>query len=172
MAAVRHLGFLKFDFFNGRAVSGHQRTTFRKDRSNRCGDIAIFVIFYNGGCCHLEFSCWVNVSPRPPYNRRPCLALWGLYTSAVVFCIMSCRTSMKHCVLNIYSASVGERVCVCVRVCVCPRSYLLQHCTSDLHQFGRGSVLLWWPCDTLRISGYIDNAISAPKLRLLDVAPG
>ena len=56
MAAVRHLGFLKFDFFNGRAVSGHQRTTFRKDRSNRCGDIAIFVIFYNGGCCHLEFS--------------------------------------------------------------------------------------------------------------------
>jgi len=23
----------------------HQRTKFRKDRSNRCGDIAIFVIF-------------------------------------------------------------------------------------------------------------------------------
>ena len=39
MAAVRHLGFVKFEIFNG------QRTKFRKDRSNRCGDIAIFVIF-------------------------------------------------------------------------------------------------------------------------------
>jgi len=48
MAAVRHLGFVKFDFFNGRVVKGpilHQRTKFRKDRSNRVGDIAIFVIF-------------------------------------------------------------------------------------------------------------------------------
>ena len=38
----------KFKFFNGRVVKRpvlHQRTKFRKDRSNRCGDIAIFVIF-------------------------------------------------------------------------------------------------------------------------------
>ena len=43
----------------------HQHTKFRKDRSNLCGDIAIFVIFnmaaaailnQNGGCRHLEFS--------------------------------------------------------------------------------------------------------------------
>jgi len=34
----------------------HQRTKFRKDRSNRCGDIAIFVIFQDDGCRHLEFS--------------------------------------------------------------------------------------------------------------------
>ena len=50
MAPVRHLGFVKFDFFNGRAVKRpilHQRTKFRKDRSNRCGYIAIFVIFFN-----------------------------------------------------------------------------------------------------------------------------
>ena len=60
MAVVRHLGFVKFDFFNSRAVKRpiflHQRTKFRKDRSNRCGDIAIFFNFPDGGCRHLEFS--------------------------------------------------------------------------------------------------------------------
>jgi len=48
MAAVSHLGFVKFEFLTVRAVKRtilHQRTKFRKDRSNRCGDIAIFVIF-------------------------------------------------------------------------------------------------------------------------------
>jgi len=48
MAAVRHFGFVKFEFFNGRSGKRpilHQRTKFRKDRSNRYGDIAIFVIF-------------------------------------------------------------------------------------------------------------------------------
>ena len=51
MAAVCHLRFVKFKFLNG-----HQRTKFRKDRSNRCGYIAIFVIFKDGGRCHLGFS--------------------------------------------------------------------------------------------------------------------
>ena len=48
MPAVRHLGFVKFEFFNGPRVKRpilHQHTKFRKDRSNCCGDIAIFVIF-------------------------------------------------------------------------------------------------------------------------------
>ena len=48
MAAFRHLGFVKFDFLMVEAVKGHilhQHTIFHKDRSNRCGDIAIFVIF-------------------------------------------------------------------------------------------------------------------------------
>jgi len=49
MAAVRHLGFVKFKFFlTVVAVKRpilHQRTKFRKDQSNRCGDIVIFVIF-------------------------------------------------------------------------------------------------------------------------------
>ena len=59
MAAVRHLGFVKFEFFNGRSVKKpilHQSTEFRKDRSNRCGDIAFFCDFEDGGCRHLEFS--------------------------------------------------------------------------------------------------------------------
>ena len=51
MAAVRHLGFVKFEFFlTVGAVKRpilHQRTKFRKDRSNRCRYIAIFVIFKN-----------------------------------------------------------------------------------------------------------------------------
>jgi len=34
----------------------HQRTKFRKDRSNRYGDIAIFVILQDGGRRHLGFS--------------------------------------------------------------------------------------------------------------------
>jgi len=41
------------------AVKGHilqQRTKFYKDRSNRYGDIAIFVIFQDGGRRHFGFS--------------------------------------------------------------------------------------------------------------------
>ena len=58
MAAVRHLGFVKFEIFNGLAVRRpilHQRTKFRKDRSNRCGDIAIFVIFKMAAATILNF---------------------------------------------------------------------------------------------------------------------
>jgi len=59
MAAVRHLGFVKFEFLMVGAVRGHilhQRTKFYKDRSNPYGDIAIFVIFQDGGRRHFGFS--------------------------------------------------------------------------------------------------------------------
>jgi len=59
MAAVRHLGFVKFEFYNGQAVKRpilHQFTKFRKDRSNRCGDIAIFVIFNMAAAAILNFE--------------------------------------------------------------------------------------------------------------------
>jgi len=58
MAAVRHLGFVKFEFFTVGAVKRpilHQRTKFRKDRSNRCVDIAIFVIFKMAAAAILIF---------------------------------------------------------------------------------------------------------------------
>jgi len=45
MAAVRHLVFLKFHFLTVGVVKKpilHHHTNFRKDRSNRYGDIAIF----------------------------------------------------------------------------------------------------------------------------------
>jgi len=58
MAVVRHLGFVKFDFLTVRAVVRpilHQRTKFRKNRSNRCRDIAIFVIFQMPAAAILNF---------------------------------------------------------------------------------------------------------------------
>ena len=55
MAAVRHLGFVKFGLAVRRHIL-HQRTKFRKDRSNRCGDIAIFVIFQMAAAAMLNFQ--------------------------------------------------------------------------------------------------------------------
>ena len=49
------------------AVKGHilhQRTKFHKDRSNRYGDIAIFVIFQDGGRRHFGFSKIRNFNGR------------------------------------------------------------------------------------------------------------
>jgi len=49
------------------AVKGHilhQRTQFRKERSNRCGDIEFFCNFQDGGCHHLEFSKIQNFNAR------------------------------------------------------------------------------------------------------------
>ena len=59
MAAVRRLGFVKFEIFNAGAVKRpilHQRTKFRKDRSSRYGDIAIFVIFKMAAAAILNFQ--------------------------------------------------------------------------------------------------------------------
>ena len=57
MAAVRHLGFVKFEFFlTVKRLILHQRTKFRKDRSNRCGVIAIFVIFQMAAAAILNFQ--------------------------------------------------------------------------------------------------------------------
>ena len=59
MAAVRHLGFVKFEIFNGRSVKRpilHQRTKFREGRSNRYGDIAILVIFKMAAAAILDFQ--------------------------------------------------------------------------------------------------------------------
>jgi len=60
MASVRHLGFVKLEFFlTVGAVKRpvlHQRTKFRKDLSNRCGYIAIFVIFNMAAAAVLNFQ--------------------------------------------------------------------------------------------------------------------
>jgi len=59
MAAVRHLGFVKFKFLMVGAVKRpilHQRTKFRTGRSNRCGDIAILVIFKMAATAILSFQ--------------------------------------------------------------------------------------------------------------------
>ena len=62
MAAVRHLGFVKFEFFKqlwrlrDPFCINVERTKFRKDRSNRCGDIAIFVIFQMAAAAILNYQ--------------------------------------------------------------------------------------------------------------------
>jgi len=59
MSAVRHLGFVNFDFLMVGAVKGHilhQRTKSYKDRTNSYGDIAICVIFQHGARHHFGFS--------------------------------------------------------------------------------------------------------------------
>ena len=59
MAAVRRIGFVKFKFLTVGAVKRpilHQHTKFRKDRSNRYRDIAIFVIFKMAAAAILNFQ--------------------------------------------------------------------------------------------------------------------
>jgi len=58
MAAVRHLEFVKFTLTVGAVKRPvlHQHTEFRKYRSNRCGDIAIFVIFMIAAAAILGFQ--------------------------------------------------------------------------------------------------------------------
>jgi len=71
MAAVRHLGFVKFEFFTAGAVKRpilHQRTKFRKDRSNRCKYIAIFVIFNMSAAAILNFRKLEILMVGPQYG--------------------------------------------------------------------------------------------------------
>jgi len=69
MAAVRHLGFVKFNFLTVGAIKRpilHQRTKFRKDRSNRCGYITIFVIFNMAAAAILNFQKFEILMTFPP----------------------------------------------------------------------------------------------------------
>jgi len=69
MAAARHLVFVKFEFLTAGAVKRqilHQHTKFREDRSNRCGDIAIFVIFKTAAAAMLDLLGAYWNHPRRP----------------------------------------------------------------------------------------------------------
>jgi len=85
---------------------------------------------------------------------------------------------MLWCLSTILRQTGEWSIVMTVSVCpfVCPRADFWNY-TSDVHQFfvhvtyGRGSVLLWWRSDTLRIYGFTDDVIFARKPRLLDVAP-
>jgi len=83
MAAVRHLGFVKFEFLTVGAVKRpilHKRTKFRKDRSNRCRRYHDFCDFPDSGYRHLELSKIRN------FNGLS--AVGGQYAS-------SCKISLK-----------------------------------------------------------------------------
>jgi len=57
--AVRHHGFVKFKFLTVEKVKSpffiNAPNFVKKNRSTRCGDNAIFVIFKDGGRQHFEF---------------------------------------------------------------------------------------------------------------------
>jgi len=60
--------------------------------------------------------------------------------------------------------SVCVRVCVCVCVLVCLSTIMSCPIFTQFFvhvNYGRGSVLLWRRSDTLRISGFVDDVISA-----------
>jgi len=48
----------------------HQHTKFRKDRSNRCGDIAIFVIFKMAAVAILNFQKFKILTVDPLYGAN------------------------------------------------------------------------------------------------------
>ena len=48
----------------------HQRTKFRKDRSNRCGDIAFFVIFKMAAAAILNFQKFEILTTFPVYGAN------------------------------------------------------------------------------------------------------
>jgi len=48
----------------------HQRTKFHKDRSNRCGDIAIFVIFKIAAAAILNFQKLKILTVDPLYGTN------------------------------------------------------------------------------------------------------
>jgi len=71
----RHLGFVKFKFLTVGKVKRpilHQRTKFRKDWSNRCRDLAIYVIFRMAAADILDFRKLkiLTVDPLPGANMR------------------------------------------------------------------------------------------------------
>ena len=72
----------------------HQRTKFRKDRSNRCGDIAIFVIFQDGGRRHFGFSKIQNFNDR--------FAVRGQYASLYQILSKSVKRLQRYSDLTVF----------------------------------------------------------------------
>ena len=71
-----------------------QRAKHRKDRSNRYGDIAIFVIFQDGGRRHFEFSKIRNFNDRS--------ALWGQYASLYQISSKSVKRLQRYNDLTVF----------------------------------------------------------------------
>jgi len=80
------------------AVKGHilhQRTKFYKDRLNRYGDIAIFVIFQDGGRRHFGFSKIRNFNDRSAV-RGQCASLYQILSKSI-------KRSQRYSDLTVFS---------------------------------------------------------------------
>ena len=127
MAAIRHLGFVKFEFFltvsvvffvcydivtswmlwsvtssiiyssliSGQRPILRQRTKFRKDRSNRYRDIAIFVIFKMAAAAILNFKKIRN------FNGRS--AVGGQYASSCQISSKSVKRLQRYGELTVFN---------------------------------------------------------------------
>jgi len=73
----------------------HQRTKFHKDRSNRYGEIAIFVIFQYGGRRHFGFSKIRNFNDRS--------AVGGEYVSLYQILSKSVKRLQRYSDLTVFS---------------------------------------------------------------------
>ena len=78
----------------------HQRTKFHKDRSNRYGDIAIFVIFQDGGRRHFGFSKIRN------FNNR--FAVRGQYASLYQILSKSVKRLQRYSDLTVFFPNGGR----------------------------------------------------------------
>jgi len=98
MAATAILILRNSTFLTVGVVKGpilHQRTKFRKDRSNRCGDIALLVIFQDGGRRHPGFSKIRN------FNGRS--AVRGQYASLYQISSKSVKQLQRYGNLTVFS---------------------------------------------------------------------
>ena len=87
-------------------------------------------------------------------------------------CLYACLCFVCVCVCVCVCVRACVRACMraCVRACVSVHGHIFVTTNFFVHvTYGRGSVLLWQPTDTLCISGLMDDVIFAHKLRLLDV---
>jgi len=79
----------------------HQRSKFRKDQSNRYRDIAIFVIFQDGGRRHFGFSKIRNFNGRSTVR--------GQYASLRQFLSKSVKRLQRHGDLTVFFKMAAVR---------------------------------------------------------------
>jgi len=78
----------------------HQRTKFHEDLSNLYGDIAIFVIFQDGGHCHFGFSKIRNFNDR--------YAVGGKYASLYQILSKSVKRLQRYSDLTFFFQNGGR----------------------------------------------------------------
>jgi len=78
----------------------HQRTKFRKDLSNHYGDIAIFVIFQDGGRRHFRFSKIRNFNDRSTVR--------GQYASLYQILSKSVKRLQRYSDLTVFFQNGGR----------------------------------------------------------------
>ena len=142
-----------------------------------------------------DFVCVVAYyafAANPMGCQRHCFRPVCPSVHALPACLCTCIHNVLACVPSVCILSpacrrhlvtlppVGERSIVMsmssVFVCLSLRDHIFGTTCPIFTKFfvhvtyDPGSVLLWWRSDTLHISGFVDDVISALKLRLLDSA--